>query len=116
MIMTENAAASASMHATRILESHLNIGREKPVSYLPLNTIERVIGIQISEYTAMIEALKNEFSVFTSEECCINSGAVFAYSHRDLANVLRSHCDVLTRNVRCVRRVDLFIVWCRFII
>lgn len=98
MIIIENAATSAPMHAKRILESHLNIGREKPVSYLPLSTIERVIGIKVSEYTGMIEALGNEFLVFASEECCIKSGAVFAYSYRDLENVLRNHRDVLAHN------------------
>lgn len=96
--MPENTAATVFMHAEHILERHLNVGRDKPISYLPIATITQVIGIEISTYTSMLEESGNEFSVFTQEECCINSGAVFAYSRRDLNNVLRKYHDVLTRN------------------
>jgi len=96
--MIEKVSLPDPTDARLILKDHLKIGREKPISYLPLATVEHVIGIQISEYTAMLEGLGNEFFVFGPEECCIKSGAVFAYSYKDLQNVLNDHHDVLLHN------------------
>ena len=98
MTMIEKVAHSLSTHAKRILENHLNIGSTKSLSYLPVATIEQVIGISVPEYLSLIEESGNQFAVFTSKECCIKSGAVYAYSSRDLENILKASREVLTRN------------------
>ena len=75
--------------AKRILGSHLIVGPEKTISYLPIKTIENVIGITVPVYRSMIENLGNKSAVFLEEECCIYSGAVYAYSETDLDDILR---------------------------
>lgn len=74
--------------ASRILDCHLTLGSKKPVSYLPIKTIEKVIGISVSEYVLLVERMGNTALVFSEGECCIESGAVYAYSYDDLAEVL----------------------------
>ena len=94
----ENVTYSLAEHAKRILDSHLNIEKEKSVSYLPIKTIEGVIGITISAYKFMIENRGNQAVVFSSDECCIKSGAVYAYNRVYLDAVLKENQDVLSRN------------------
>jgi hypothetical protein len=38
-----------------ILNAHRRLGPRKPVSYLPIRTIESVLGLSVDEYRAMIE-------------------------------------------------------------
>jgi hypothetical protein len=71
-----------------MLEHHLNVGREKPVSYLPIRTIEDVIKISVEAYVALFDDTGNRCVVFRGENCCINSGAVYAYSPEELGRVL----------------------------
>jgi hypothetical protein len=96
--MVENVASSSAAHAKRILDSHLNVGNEKPVSYLPIKTIERIIGITIPAYKSMIESLGNRCSVFSPEESCIDSGAVYAYNDMCLNSILQNNMGVLLSN------------------
>jgi hypothetical protein len=90
------ASHDLSAHVSEILESHLKVGPQKPVSYLPINTIENVIGIAIPVYVSMIESSGNKSIVFKSDECCIKSGAVYAYSERDLVDVLNINRERLS--------------------
>ena len=75
--------------AREMLERHLNVGPKKAVSYLPIRTIEKVIGISINEYVALIEDAGNRSAVFLAADCCINSGAIYAYSPTDKFNIAR---------------------------
>jgi hypothetical protein len=81
-----------------ILRDHLNVGRGKPVSYLPINTVEKIIGISIQAYTAEIGKSGNKFAIFSEKECCIKSGAVYSYNNDELNNILNKHKDVLHKN------------------
>ena len=94
--MDGNVSPTMSEDAQRILHSHLKIGPEKAVSYLPIRTVERVIGITIEDYEIMIRNSGNQCSVFSAEECCISSGAIFAYSERDLDDVLKEYYILLS--------------------
>jgi hypothetical protein len=98
LIVAENITASIDEHVKRILDSHLKVGKEKPVSYLPIKTVEDVIGITIQKYKSMIERLGSRGSVFSAEECCIKSGAVYAYSDVYLDQILKANKDVLSEN------------------
>ena len=78
-----------------ILSVHIRVGPSKPVSYLPISTIERVLGMHVDDYTNLIAQGGASWRVFSESETCIKSGAVFAYSDVDLAAVLESHIDLL---------------------
>jgi hypothetical protein len=96
--MTEDVTlSSVSEEGKRILADHLKIGPEKPVSYLPIKTIERVIGVTVSDYRSMIEATGNDCLVSSVEDCCINSGAVYAYSDKDLHSILKDNYNILSK-------------------
>lgn len=94
----EHLPFSPAEHAMRILDSHLNVGKEKPVSCLPIKTVEGVIGITIPAYKSMIESMGNRWSMFSPEESCISSGAIYAYNDAYLDNILRDNGDLLSSN------------------
>jgi hypothetical protein len=83
--------------ANRVLTDHIDIGPKKPVSYLPINTVENVIDIPVSEYKLMIEGSGNQCSIFDTDQCCIKSGAVYAYSREGLDVLLKTHQDALRK-------------------
>jgi len=64
--MTYDVRASITGDARRILNDHLKVGREKPVSYLPIRTVESVIGLTIPIYASLVERSGNNVAVFTA--------------------------------------------------
>jgi hypothetical protein len=98
--MTGDSTDTVSLRedVKQILDSHLSVGWKKPVSYLPIRTVENVIGITVSAYKSMIERIGNKCFVFSAADCCINSGAVYAYSYTDLNNILKDEYDVLSKH------------------
>src|SRR5882672_5140381 len=84
--MPDCTTASFRENAKQILHSHLSLGRRKAVSYLPIKTVEKVIGLTVTEYRSMVEATGNRCSIFGPKDCCIDSGAIYAYSYHDLHN------------------------------
>lgn len=97
-MVVENVTSSFAEHAKRILDSHLNVGKEKPVSYLPIKTVEDVIRISVRAYESMIESMGNRSSIFPPEECCINSGAVYVYNNLYLDKILKDNIKILSKN------------------
>jgi hypothetical protein len=73
---------------SQLLEEHLNLGRHKAVSYLPIKTVEKVAGLSVQAYVSMIERAGRQAIVLGIDECCILSGAVYAYSSKDLMEIL----------------------------
>ena len=96
--MKNDIVVAPNEEAQVILETHANLGKEKSVSYLPINTIEKVLGLKIEDYKSLIECRGHECVVFSADSCCIRSGAVFAYCCHELNAILKSHCDVLLKN------------------
>ena len=78
-----------------ILDRHVRVGPSKPVSYLPVKTVEKVLNMQVDEYARLIETAGGKCVVFSETETCIESGAIYAYSEVDLASVLESHRGLL---------------------
>jgi hypothetical protein len=97
-VAKENRLDSAKEIAKRLLESHLTVGPDKPVSYLPIRTIEEVIGMSVDRYVSLIEQTGNQYAVFGVTDSCINSGAVYAYNRQGLAKILNENRDVLTQH------------------
>ena len=98
MTVVENVTSSLAEHAKRILDTHLNVGTGKPVSYLPIKTVEGVIGITVPVYKSMIENMGNRCSLFSPEDSCINSGAIYAYNDICLDKILHDNVDLLSSN------------------
>ena len=93
--MTNDVKALLTEDGKRILDKHLAVGRDKPVSYLPIKTIETVIGITIQVYASLIEKSGNKAAIFGPGDCSINSGAVYAYSCKYLTALLKKNEGVL---------------------
>src|SRR5450755_2982040 len=86
--------AGDSEDAKRLLSCNLQLGREKAISYLPIRTIERWIGMSADKYVAKVESVGFEAVALSMQECCISSGAVYAYS--------RTHLDILLRDNQAI--------------
>jgi hypothetical protein len=80
---------------THMIDSHVKVGRHKPLSYLPLKTIENVIGITTAAYQSSVEANGNKCILLGPDESCIESGAAYAYSEPDLTALLDRNKDLL---------------------
>lgn len=78
-----------------MLAAHLKLGPDKAISYLPIKTIEKVIDISIQTYISMIETSGNRYLVFSPADCCIDSGAIYAYRFDVLEELLNNNRTVL---------------------
>ena len=90
--------ASLSEDAKRLVDNHLSIGPEKSVSYLPIKTVEKVIGITVQDFMSLVERSGNEGIVFAAEDCCISSGAVYAFNRRYLSKILKDNQTILSEH------------------
>jgi hypothetical protein len=79
----------------RTLDEHVSLSARKPVSYLPRSTIEKVLGLTVDDYRKLVERAGNKCVVFSENQTCIQSGAVFAYRNANLASVLDHYSDLL---------------------
>ena len=79
-----------------MLHWHTHLDASKIVSYLPLNTIENVMGIPIDIYTYIIESNGGRYLIFNEDECCISSGAVYAFLPKELDEILKINKNILS--------------------
>jgi len=93
--MIEDVRARLTGDAKQIVERHLAVGPRKSVSYLPVETIETVIGLPVQEYASLIERSGHEAIILGAGDCCIKSGAVYAYSCKDFNDILSRNQVVL---------------------
>ena len=96
--MSENITKYSNQDVKRILDNHLDVGLEKPISYLPIRTVTDVVGISVAAYRVLIEKSGAKSLVFYQEDCCIKSGAVYAYHIDGLRNILEDHRKTLIEN------------------
>ena len=82
----------------RILSEHINVGLAKPISYLPVNTIENVLKMRVGDYVRLVERAGGKCAVLSADETCIKSGAVYAYSDEDLALILTDNRELLVEH------------------
>jgi len=79
-----------------MVRDHIHVGPRKPLSYLPLNTIENLMGMTVQEYQSQISKAGND-CILLDESCrCISSGAVYAFSEKYLDEVLISNAELLS--------------------
>jgi hypothetical protein len=74
---------------TDMLHRHTRLDANKIVSYLPLNTIENVIGMPLDIYTSIVENNVGGYIIFNEDECRIYSGAVYAFLPNELEEILK---------------------------
>lgn len=79
-----------------MMMDHINVGPRKPLSYLPLNTIENVLKMTLSEYRSLVQKAGNESVLLDTSCCCISSGAVYAFNEKYLNEVLAKNVELLT--------------------
>jgi hypothetical protein len=98
LTMTESSSALTAEDVKRMLDRHIEVGSERPVSYLPIKTIHEVLGLKISEYKALIEKGAAKSLALYPEACCITSGAVYAYDHEGLKRIPDAQKKLLLDN------------------
>ena len=74
------------------------VGNDKPLGYLPLATLEKHLSMDICEVVTSLEGRGLKAKVFSPNECCINTGALYVYDPVPLQNVLNGALAVLERN------------------
>ncbi len=85
-------------YVAEVLAKHVHVGAAKPVSYLPISTIEKVLNMPVDAYVHLIEKAGGRYAVFSEADTCIKFGAVYAYSEIDLASVLENYKGVLAEH------------------
>jgi len=55
------------------------------------------MSLSLHEYVSMIESAGNKAIVLNTDECCIGSWAVFAYSPKGLTEILRESGPLLLK-------------------
>jgi hypothetical protein len=73
-----------------LLESRLDVGPRTAVSFLPIDTIENELGLSVHAYVSMLEGAGHQAIVLGMEYCGIAPGAVYGYSEKDLAEILKN--------------------------
>ena len=94
-MMKDHELASVPEDTKDMLRRHTKLNADKVVSYLPLNTIENVLGMSLETYISIIENNGGSYLIFRENECCISSGAVYAFLPEELGEILKRNKDVL---------------------
>jgi hypothetical protein len=78
-----------------VLRSLTRVGPEKPVGYLPLNTLVNFAEVEPARVSAEAIARGIAAVQFGPDECCIQSGALYLYDPQALGRLLQAHADTL---------------------
>jgi hypothetical protein len=77
------------------IQEHLSLGPSKAVGYLPINTVEKLLGITAAAYAEMANLRGHSSLTAAPGESCIKSGAVYVYSASALQEILDRNSDRL---------------------
>jgi hypothetical protein len=61
----------------QILDTHINVGMHKAVSYLPIKTVVNRVGLSVDEFMKIAHGKGRDVIVFREDMCCIDSGAIY---------------------------------------
>ena len=86
-----------SQRLEQMLRDHVHVGAQKPLSFLPLNTIENVLGMTTREYQMLVSRAGNDSILLDENSCCIKSGAIYAFNEKYLDEVLKESVELLTK-------------------
>jgi hypothetical protein len=82
---------------TSVLDDLTRVGPDKALGYLPLQTISRVLGLNVEDVIANERSRGLAALLLGPERCCINSGALYVYDPVALDAILRSSRSMLER-------------------
>ncbi len=94
---------------TSVLDDLYFVGKNKPLGYLPLETILES-GVTLEKIKSDLEAKGLNVFALTEEDCEVASGALYAYDAEALQNILNNNVDVLIQNAVPKTALD-FILW-----
>ena len=77
-----------------VLRSLTEVGRSKPVGYLPLYTIEKFAQTTPEALAAAAVARGLATAQFAPANCCIKSGALYVYDRKALSSLLQANAEV----------------------
>ncbi len=78
-----------------LLRSLFEVGLSKPVGYLPLHTIKESVQLTPEAVSAVAAARGLATAQFGPTECCIKSGALYAYHRGALAALLQANAEAV---------------------
>ncbi|WP_025661784.1 hypothetical protein [Rhizobium sp. IBUN] len=78
-----------------LLRSLTEVGSSKPVGYLPLYTIEKILRSTPETLAAIAVTRGLATAQFAEAACCIKSGAFYAYHREALDNLLQENADAV---------------------
>ncbi|MCY6383085.1 hypothetical protein [Hoeflea prorocentri] len=88
-------ADSISDDLATIVDFHLSLGRDKCVSYLPINTINNVLNKTTEAMCQQAMRANLKCMVFDDGSCWVKGGAVYFYSESELSGLIRKHRNLL---------------------
>lgn len=77
------------------IQDLLRVGPNKPLGYLPLDTIITICGLSPYAIKQDMEARGLKTKFFTKTMCSISSGALFVWDEDALRKILETHSGVL---------------------
>ncbi len=77
------------------MRSLTEVGSSKPVGYLPLYTIEKILRSTPETLAAIAVTRGLATAQFAEAACCIKSGAFYAYHREALDNLLQENADAV---------------------
>jgi hypothetical protein len=78
-----------------LLRSLIEVGSSKPVGYLPLYTIQKLLHLTSEAVAAAAVARGLATAQFGPATCCIKSGALYVYHREELAALLQQRADAV---------------------
>jgi hypothetical protein len=78
-----------------ILRHLREAGRTKPIGYLPLNTIRKFLDAKPEDVARVAEGRGLSPVIFGTDECCIESGALYVYERASLSQLLAENPALL---------------------
>ena len=79
----------------KLLYDHLGVGSVKPISYLPIRTIEKHLGLSVDAYVRMAQESGKSAVVTAAEQSSILSGTVHLFDRASLQRILDKNEDAL---------------------
>ncbi len=87
--------SGVSPFSETLLKSRMDVGALKPLSQLPIQTIENELGLSVDAYVSLLEAAGHRAIVLGVDDGVIAPGVVYAYSEIDLAEILKNSAPLL---------------------
>lgn len=86
-----------SQEQTKILDHLIKVGADKPVGYLPIETISQTCDTDPMELKEKLEQKGLKTLLLNQEESNVHRGALFVYDENALNHLLNAHREILIK-------------------